>query len=621
MSNRKLFGRFKNNFKHMKKFLKQKYRLLIATISIVFLTVSVLNANNDTITFDEVAHIPAGYSYLTQHDMRLNPEHPPLIKNLAGIPLLFMNLNFDTSQKFWTEKVNGQWAAGRHLLWEAGNNPDRIIFWARIPIILLSLIFGLFIFKWTKEMAGTLAGLLAFVFYSFDPNILGHNHYVTTDLGIAAFFTFSFYYFLKFIKKPTWKNALIGGIFLGLLQLAKFSSITAFPVFGLILIFYPLVSKTHSSKIKNWFNYLFKGVVAFLLSVAIVWLYYIPNTYKMPTENFQKTADFYFSPNDLNIKNQATRQVMLTLNKNNLTRPLAEYLLGVGMVFKRVAGGNGAYFMGEVSDNAFVAYFPTVFALKETIPFLILSLLALIFTLWQIFCSFKKIKDYDFHKNLNRFVLWLRTSVTYYAMFGFIVLYAYLSIAGNLNIGFRHLFPILPFLYILVAKKIFDFFKLLPKEKSFFPKYIFTFLLIWLMIEPIVNYPYYLSYFNEFAGGPKNGYHYVTDSNADWGQDLKRLKKFLDRHPEINKIRVDYFGGGNPQYYLGDKYIQWWDSKRPIEKGWYAISTNFLQGSVYDTRMKPNGKPRKPDNESWRWITKYNPSYQVGTSILIYNIK
>lgn len=141
------------------------------------------------------------------------------------------------------------------------------------------------------------------------------------------------------------------------------------------------------------------------------------------------------------------------------------------------------------------------------------------------------------------------------------------------------------------------------------------------MIEPIVNYPYYLSYFNEFAGGPKNGYHYVTDSNADWGQDLKRLKKFLDRHPEINKIRVDYFGGGNPQYYLGDKYIQWWDSKRPIEKGWYAISTNFLQGSVYDTRMKPNGKPRKPDNESWRWITKYNPSYQVGTSILIYNIK
>jgi hypothetical protein len=71
---------------------------------------------NDATTFDEVAHIPAGYSYLTQGDYRLNPEHPPLIKDLAAIPLLFLKLNFPTNIKAWTEDVNGQWDIGRIFL-------------------------------------------------------------------------------------------------------------------------------------------------------------------------------------------------------------------------------------------------------------------------------------------------------------------------------------------------------------------------------------------------------------------------------------------------------------------------------------------------------------------------
>ena len=121
-----------------------------------------------------------------------------------------------------------------------------------------------------------------------------------------------------------------------------------------------------------------------------------------------------------------------------------------------------------------------------------------------------------------------------------------------------------------------------------------------------------MSYFNETVGGPKNGYHYVTDSNADWGQDLKRLHNFLNDHPEIGLIRVDYFGGGDPASALGDKYEPWSDDKRPIEAGWYALSTNFLMGSFYDTT--------KPDSESYRWLKNKNPLYQVGTSILIYKI-
>jgi hypothetical protein len=291
-----------------------------------------------------------------------------------------------------------------------------------------------------------------------------------------------------------------------------------------------------------------------------------------------------------------------------------------------VAGGNGAYFMGQVSSHAFKAYFPTVFLIKEPIPTLFFIFFALGLALSKIFRSVFS----DFKNILKNIAHYLRVNILEFSMSAFVALYAYLSITGNLNIGFRHLFPILPFIFILTAKNIFIFIEKRKVAHSelptnlhdihqhrishapiIFPVIIIS-LTIYLVLGTIAAYPSYMSYFNETVGGSKNGYHFVTDSNADWGQDLKRLRGFLDSHPDIGKIHVDYFGGGDIKTYLGDKYLMWWDSKRPVEPGWYAVSTNFLEGSLYDTT--------KPAIESYRWLENKNPLYQAGTSILIYYV-
>jgi hypothetical protein len=607
----------------IQKFLEKNYKLVVGIILAFMFVVSALNAWWESAIFDETAHIPAGYSYLTMHDMRLNPEHPPLLKDLAAFPLLFLNLKFDTTQNFWTTDVNGQWVAGHNLFWQMGNNADVLIFWARIPIILLSLIFGLFIFKWGKELAGTLGGLLALTLYAFDPNILGHNHFVTTDLGIAGFMMLSFYYFLKFIKDPSWKNVAIGGFFLALVQLTKFSSIMLFPVFGLVTILYPLIKKIPPEeknvllfKLKKLGEYLGKSLLAFAFSLLVVWLFYALNNYAMPKDKLAETINFYFNPADTeNIKNIYTNKTLLILNETAFSRPLSEYFLGIAMVFKRVSGGNGAYFMGQVSNMAFPTYFPTVFALKEPLIMIFFMLFALIIACWNnikaFFGRFKKSAEKS--PWLTAFRDYLRHNIETLSMLSFILLYAYISVTGNLNIGFRHLFPILPFAYILTAKIIINFYqkrKNLPTRITFFSvTFIFSLLLI---VETVAAYPFYMSYFNQIAGGSKNGYNFVTDSNADWGQDLKRLQPFLEKHPEIDKIRVDYFGGADIKYYVKDKYIMWYDTKRPLEAGWYAISTNFLQGSIYDTTKK--------DSASYRWTRSITPLYQVGTSLLIYYV-
>ena len=607
----------------MQKFLERNYKFLVGLILGFMLVVSALAAWNDSAIFDETAHIPAGYSYLTMHDMRLNPEHPPLLKDLAGLPLIFLNLKFDTTKDFWVTDTNGQWDAGRNLFWQEGNDADLLIFWARIPLVLLSLLFGFFIFKWTRELAGTLAGLFALTLFAFDPNILGHNHFVTTDMGIAGFMLLAFYYFLRFIKDPTWKNVAIGGVFLALVQLTKFSSIMLLPIFGLVATIYPLVKKVPAEKksaflfkLKTLGSYLGKSIVALVISLVLVWIFYALNDYAMPKTKLAETINFYFSPEDTaNIKNVYTNQILLAMNEHPVLRPLSEYFLGIAMVFKRVSGGNGAYFMGQVSSAAFPAYFPTVFLIKEPLILLFFMLLAIIIAIGKnglaIFWHFKqKVQNISLFRALGDYI---RHHIESLALLSFILLYSYISVTGNLNIGFRHLFPILPFVYILTAKTIADFCRKI-KDGFFRTAFFSTIFLLSLFLigQTIAAYPAYMSYFNETVGGPKNGYQLVTDSNADWGQDLKRLKSFLGEHPEIEKIRVDYFGGADIKYYIEDKYIMWYDTKRPLEAGWYAISTNFLQGSIYNKN--------NPDGVTYRWTRKIKPAYQVGTSILIYYV-
>ena len=617
----------------MHKFIREKYKLIILLFLIVTVAISVMGAAEDTMIYDEDAHIPAGYSYLKTFDMRLNPEHPPLIKDLAVLPLLFFNPQptFDTSKPFWNEDANdAQWDAGKEFLFQSGNNPDKIIFWSRLPIILLFVILGLFIFKWTKELAGVGAGLLAFTLFIFDPNILGHNHFVTTDLGIAAFITFAFYYFIRFIKEPTWKNVSTLSLFLALVQLAKFSDVLIFPIFGLVLIVYPLVKKARVAeentlhfKLKNFGEYLGKFTVALVISIVVVWIAYYFTTFNMPKDQLPKIVDHYFV--DGSLKTTYAKQFIFALNRYDFLRPMAVYLFGIARVFQRVGGGNVTYFLGQVSTHGFYSYFPLVFLIKEPIASLALMLGALGITGLGIFRITKR-------KTIQELADYVRSRITELSMIAFILLYVFTSIVGRLNIGFRHLFPIFPFIFILTAKVIFDFIKKIKHRRNKTVAYIVvTFIAIVLILKTLLAYPFYLSYFNEFADGPKNGYHYVTDSNADWGQDLKRLEKFIDRYnwcPEnsldslckiydpqkgqIEKIRLDYFGMADLNYYMKDGYIPWWASKRPIEPGWYGISTLFLQQGIYDAKLK--------NNESYRWLKNKKPFYQVGTSILIYYI-
>ena len=645
-------------------FLKKHAVWFVAGILIALGAVSLRLAWDDSTTMDEKAHIPASYSYVRFLDMRINPEHPPLIKDLSGLAMLLISPlpQFPMPSALWSQGDEGidpakhpegpaktwglaQWSFGDQFLFGMGNDPNHVTFFARLPIILITLLLGFAIFRWTRELAGTLAGLFALLLYAADPNVLGHDHLVTTDIGIAAFVFFSAYFFVRFLKDPSTKNTLLSGIFLGLANLAKFSAVTLFPLFGLIVILYalskPCPDTIEATQQRAWrWRFFISLILKFAGSVVIcfvaIWALYIPNTWNMPVETVQEIARAQF-PNDRAVGRLA-ESTIVGMSEIPLMKPLAQYFLGVFMVFARVSGGNTYYFLGTVSNQATSLYFPVVFLMKATLPFLAILGFGFLYGLRRI----TKVAHAD--KQSGRtwreiFTHSFQAHIAQYTMLGFVALYSYLSITGNLNIGFRHLFPILPFLYVLGTKAVFDYWKRHQGNHTTWTimrGFIFLFA-CWIILIPVFAYPGYLSYFNTAMGGHTEGYQYVTDSNYDWGQDAKRLKQWVDTYNRcidsnqagsdeckaltggksfptalpIQKIRVDYFGGSSPEYFLGNLYKSWHSNNAP-EPGWYAVSAGFYQESIY--------KPQPAGSLNYSWLPQHSLVGRAGDSIFIFYV-
>jgi hypothetical protein len=643
------------------------------------------SAKGDAAIMDELAHIPAGYSYITQKDMRLNPEHPPLMKDLAGVSLLMLHPNFPTNVKPWTEDINGQWDMGRIFLYDAGNNPDQILLWARLPMMLLALLFGWMLFAWARKRYGPKVGLLSLFFFALSPTFVAHSRYVTTDLAAAFAFFIGIMTFIDFIENPTRGNIIKAGIAFGIAQLFKFSLFLLVPIYGVMALLWILIAhKDHLARmgfgerlehrIKYGAILIGKIILIGLIGIAIIWVVYEYHVWNYPKDRQLHDATEILS----SFGKRWLVDLDLWLIAHNATRALGQYMLGLLMVIQRAAGGNTTYFLGELSNTGWWYYFPIAYLLKETLALHLLTLVALIVAIaaWLRSQSFKGIA-------------WTREHIGETVMLFFIAFYWTYSMRSPLNIGVRHVLPTFPFIYLLVSRMLISWIERVPDPNpatesrwlhnvyrlhiESIPKYlVIIVLMFWGGFQTVIAYPNYLSYYNELVGS-KRGYLYIVDSNYDWGQDLKRLAAITHAN-NIDHIALEYFGGGSPQYYIGSAFEPWWAGKGKPQ-GYFAISATLQQGalgkssiwytqeardiwreknttgatisdtslelvidnsvfnkdtlrSLYDDLLGL-GKPhiedtdviRLLDAKTYHWLRGYHPIARAGESIFIYDIQ
>ncbi len=633
-------------------------------------------SHGDSAIDDELAHIPSGYGYVSQLDYRLNPEHPLLVKALAMLPvLMFVQPTFPINNAAWSTEVNGQWDMGTAFLYNSGNNANAIIQIGRVMPILLTILTIILVYFLARRFVGTLWALLPTFLFALDPTVLGQGHYVTTDIGATFGITLSIFFFLRYIDDPSIKNLWLAGLAFGVAQVAKFSTPLLVPLFIFLFIVLWLRdliaqwSTTDASRRIDIFffrltRYAEKALFIFFIGYAIIVYpaYFLFTTgYPIQRQVSDTTAILSSFAGGPTLAGQLCTGVRcladadIWMAGHRLTQPIAQYMLGILMVLQRADGGNTIYFLGHIVQSGGWIYFPTLFLLKEPIPTLIIIFLALAFALWWIIK--KTPNDYARDEpTIGRRILdYLTLNFDEVSLVSFIILYWGYSMHSPLNIGIRHILPTLPLIFILAAviwKKwiaqlrftgdsIADSFAAITRSfATAILKYFFLILLlIWLLLETFFAAPYFLSYFNEFGGGAWGGYHFVTDSNYDWGQDLLRLQSWVNANPQVDKIAVDYFGGGDPHYYLGNKEVNWSSSQgNPADQGihWLAVSVNTLELATQP--LAPGNARNASDTYSWltalrppsaatgTWLggTMGNvptPDARAGTSIFIYHIQ
>ncbi|MCS7179869.1 MAG: glycosyltransferase family 39 protein, partial [bacterium] len=268
------------------------------------------------------------------------------------------------------------------------------------------------------------------------------------------------------------------------------------------------------------------------------------------------------------------------------------FLLGIKLIiFETTQRGHLSFLNGQFSITGWRYYFLFAFLYKTPISFLILLF-------FSIFLSLKIEKK-------ERFLVLPA------------IIYFIFSSLSKKQIGIRYILPFYALIYIYCARIFIYHHKL--KLNKIIKNYIFTFLFLWYAFSSLKIHPNYIAYFNEICGGPENGWKYLIDSNIDWGQDLKGLKKYLQKegNPEI---LLNYFGSVLPETYgliyepffyplflnIPQEYYRL-NSEFP-EKEYLAISVNYLQGLVYN------------DHKIFDWLKEIKPKTKIGYSIFVYDI-
>ena len=513
-----------------------------------------IRANSQTI--DEAMHLAAGYSYLAKRDFRIEPQNPPLIKELLALPLfLAYRLPFNPDPQQWRD-ADG-FSIGRDLLYKSTIPADQMLAWSRLPNLLFGVLLVALTGWWAYRLWGNGAALLAMALAALEPNLVAHSSLVTTDIGVTLFTFLTVYLFWEYVNHPTWTFLVGTGISTGMALVAKYSAVLLIPIIALIVAASLLRgSKPDVPFPKTWNpntpRHKLLHAAAVLSLILFVALLAIPPAYLF--QGFKPWLSGF--------------QQFLTLSQEGLP----------------------AFFFGEYSWHNWWGYFPLAFLIKTPVGTLVLVTISLVF--------YRSGSPLGYRQAL---FLVLPVTLIFLAM-----------TQAKTNIGLRHILPVYPFLFVLASRTA-----TLRLRRPSLALLLIGIPLACTAISSLRIAPHQLAYFNESIGGPEQGYRYLSDSNLDWGQDLKGLKAYIERE-KLPIIYLSYFGTAPPAYY-GIRY-QDVASKGalgppPPEKVPADAPRKILAISAYNLQDVSTA-----DNPLFRWLWTRRPIAKIGYSIFVYDL-
>lgn len=492
---------------------------LVLTALALFLVYD--HTREDALSADEPIHILSGYFAVTSRSAIVNLEHPPLMKALSGLALSALPLNPPPAKP---PMGNVFLDYGPDFFYRNRVPPDRILAAARAPFLAVLAFLLLLVFFAARSRYGPVPALFAVGLLAFDPNLLAHAGVVHTDLGAALTFLATVLASDAALKRPGPARLGLAALCLGLAFVTKFSSVYLVPILLLQML---LALRRDPAPGRALVAGLGRLAVAGVGALLVVLAVYAAVTSRMDRAD-QKTV----IREKVGIVGQAPELAERIAALADVSRPLAHYAGGLASVARQNAVGGGVtYLNGRVSSEGFPQYFFVAFGAKSTLAFLAVTLAILV--------------------ALIRRTPGLAEEVRLFLVPVAVLCLA--SIGTTYNIGIRHLLPIYPFLTLFGAAL---FARVWARRRDSGRARAAA--ALWLLL-PVVSavelariHPHELSYFNPLVGGPSGGARILTDSNVDWGLDLRRLAAELERRGvQRDDVTVSYFGGDNVSYRLG----------------------------------------------------------------------
>ena len=562
---------------------------------------------SNSVTIDEVGHIPAGVSYWQTGRFSLYRVNPPLPRLLATLPVLLARPRVD--HRHWTDAPGDrpEWEVGRDFAAANRANYMELVRLARLAGLLWSALGALVVYRWAGQLYGPGAACLGLVLWCFEPTILGHAPLATTDLpatvaGLAATFAFWLY-----LRRPALRGAVLAGALLGVAQLSKFTMLVLYGLWPL-LAWVQLGRSTATDRRSGRIRAAAHAATILGVSLLVLNLGYGFTGTGRPLGSFRFVSRRLIGPEgDWGAARAADNRFAATGLAPLLVPVPADYLLGIDEQARDFEGRIASYLGGVWRNVGWGDFYLAALAVKWPLG------------LWGLVL-------WNGGATLSGRIPGLSRRDEWSLGLAFVVPFAFVSAQVGMSIHFRYALPAVPFALVSTAKLA-----RLARDAGRTARAVLAVLIAGQLVSVLSVAPHWISYFNEAVGGPEHGDDHLIDSNIDWGQDLLHLRHWLDDHPEARPLHLACFQIIDPDL-CGIRYdlpVPW-----PIERpatpaggawpgpapGYYAISVNLLRGAIAPVPDGHGGVFQTPDRRSFAYFGGLQPIARAGYSIRIYHL-
>jgi hypothetical protein len=544
------------------------------------------HAVRTSVTIDEPDHILAGYRHLQCGDFGINPEHPPLLKMLAAIPLTFRGDLVDPPWECGSKLTSTFEAFSYGNSFLVDNGVDNIVIRARLFAAVLSLVLAILVFVAAWEMFDRWAALVALTIVAFEPNLTAHGSIVTTDMAITVTAFGTVYAMYRFCKLPNLQRFAIVSLCFGLMLAAKHSAVIFVPlIFGIALIDSVVYRRTEGSLRRTLTRRIAALAVIFVIGLSILWGFYGFRYRAVPNASAQSVSAAEYIKE--NARRPETAESFPAIMTDHIGRAHAlpeSYVLGMADVI--AFGTRNSWIFGVNYPAGRWFYFPVAFLVKTNFALLLLFPLGLLLPLLV-------------REKRREAMFLLLPAVGFFAA----------GMSSNFNTGVRHVLPVYPLFSVAAAAGVVWF-----ARRYQILTYALVALLVYNAAAAVRTAPNYLAFANDFWGGTDNIHKIFSDSNVDTGQSIKLVNEYIAEHDVKDCWIVDF---------VHRELLSYIQPCRPMPSGIVRVTSSrnvidpipkVIEGTVFVSviELPPRGAGE------YAPVTTAEPEALIGGNILVF---